>query len=87
MESFWYSKSISDTLKSFRSDENGLTQEEVKVRIEKYGFNKLPDAKLDSLLLIFLRQFQSPLIYILIFASVIVFLMKEFIAKLLNAHL
>ena len=79
MESFWYSKSILDTLKSLHSDEKGLTQEEAKVRIGKYGFNKLPDAKLDSLLLIFLRQFQSPLIYILIFASLIVFLMKEFI--------
>jgi len=49
MENSWYSKSISDELKSLHSDENGLTQEEAKVRIEKYGLNKLPDAKLDSL--------------------------------------
>ncbi|PIP75033.1 MAG: ATPase [Candidatus Levybacteria bacterium CG_4_10_14_0_8_um_filter_35_23] len=79
MENSWYSKSISEALKSLHSDRNGLTQEEAKVRIEKYGLNKLPDSKLDSLFLIFFRQFQNPLIYILFAASLIVFLMKDFI--------
>lgn len=58
-------------------NEGGLTQEEAKKRLEEYGPNKLPEAKVDSLAVIFLWQFQSPLIYILIAASIIVFITGE----------
>ncbi|HBS51552.1 MAG TPA: hypothetical protein DEA62_00970, partial [Coxiellaceae bacterium] len=43
----------------------------------KHGPNKLPEGKGDGLLVIFLRQFQSPLIYILFAASIVVFVMGE----------
>lgn len=78
MEQSWYLKPISEVLGILQSNEIGLTQEETKLRLKKYGLNKLPDAKSDSLLIIFLRQFQNPLIYILFLASLIVFLMREF---------
>lgn len=78
MENSWYSKNIPDILENLHSNENGLTQEEAKIRLQKYGPNKLPEGKLDNIFLIFLRQFQSPLIYILIVACTIVLLMKEF---------
>jgi len=79
MENQWYAKKNSEVFETLNSNDKGLTQEEVKDRIQKYGLNKLPDAKVDSLLIIFLRQFQSPLIYILLIASLIVFLMRDFI--------
>lgn len=79
MENAWYSKNVSNIFERLNSNKNGLTEEEAKKRLLKYGPNKLPEAKLDSLAVIFLRQFQSPLIYILILASIIVFIMKEFI--------
>lgn len=79
MDTAWYTKKSSEIFETLHSNKNGLTQEEVKNRLLKYGFNKLPEAKLDSLLIIFLRQFQSPLIYILMFASLIVFFTGEFI--------
>lgn len=78
MEQTFYSQKISEVLERLNSGENGLTDKEVKIRLEKYGFNKLPDVKLDSLFIIFLRQFQSPLIYVLFLASLIVFMMREF---------
>lgn len=78
MEEIWYKQNEKDVIEKLGSARNGLTVAEAKARLEKYGPNKLPDAKLDSLLVIFLRQFQSPLIYILLLASLIVFLMKEF---------
>lgn len=78
MEHFWYTEKISEVLEVFGSDENGLKAEDAKERLKKYGLNKLSEAKPDSLWLIFFRQFQSPLIYTLILASIIVFLMKEF---------
>lgn len=77
MNTAWYTKKILEVLQILHSNEHGLTQDEVKKRLEKYGPNKLPEAKVDSLLVIFLHQFQSPLIYILLIASLIVFFMGE----------
>ncbi|MBI2074611.1 MAG: HAD-IC family P-type ATPase [Candidatus Levybacteria bacterium] len=79
MENAWYSKNVSSVFEILNSNENGLIEEEAKNRLAMYGFNKLPEAKLDNLVIIFLRQFQSPLIYVLLIASLIVFFMKEFI--------
>lgn len=64
-------------LEQFASSERGLDAQEAKRRLQEYGPNKLPAGKIDSLALIFLRQFQSPLIYILFIASLIVFVIGE----------
>jgi len=77
MENTWHTKTISDILSTLHSEERGLTAEEVSKRIKEYGYNKLPESKPDGLPVIFLRQFQSPLIYILLLASAIVFFMGE----------
>ena len=73
----WYTKTITEILETFRSREHGLTREEADRRFKEYGPNKLPEGKADGLPVIFLRQFQSPLIYILIAAAAIVFAMGE----------
>lgn len=73
----WHTKSAANVLEILRSTENGLTDEEAKQRLQEYGPNKLPEAKVDSLAIIFLRQFQSPLIYILLAASMVIFSMGE----------
>lgn len=73
----WHAKSIKDILKTLRSTESGLTNKEARRRLQEFGPNKLPEAKVDGLAIIFLRQFQSPLIYILFAASLVVFAMKE----------
>ena len=75
----WHTKTVSDVLLALRSRERGLTKEEAAKRFQEYGLNKLPEGKVDSLLLIFLRQFQSPLIYILFVAAGIVLAMGEVI--------
>jgi len=73
----WHNKTIPEILAALRSREHGLTKKEATDRLREYGLNKLPEAKVDSLAVIFLRQFQSPLIYILVAASAIVFAMGE----------
>jgi len=73
----WHTKTIPEVLKLLNSCESGLTKEEVITRLKKYGPNKIPEGKVDSLPVIFLRQFQSPLIYILFASSIIVFIMGE----------
>lgn len=78
MEKMWYAKSAKDVFDELNSSAEGLADTESQNRLKKYGPNKLPEAKTDSLWIIFWRQFQSPLIYILLIASLIVFLMHEF---------
>lgn len=68
-EAGWHSKKIAEIFESLHSSEYGLSKEEAERRLRKYGANKLPEAKVDGLAAIFLRQFQSPLIYILLAAA------------------
>lgn len=55
----------------------GLTSEEARERLSQYGENKLPRHLPPSVLAIFLHQFASPLIYILLFAAVVSLLIGE----------
>ncbi|HXF44426.1 MAG TPA: HAD-IC family P-type ATPase [Candidatus Paceibacterota bacterium] len=77
MQNHWHTKTINEIFDTFHSDERGLDKSEVTRRFQEYGPNKLPEGKIDSLPVIFFRQFQSPLIYILLAASAIVFAMGE----------
>ncbi len=78
MDNLWFAKSIKEVLTDLDTNLHGLAENESKNRLLKYGQNKLPEAKSDSLLVIFLRQFQSPLIYILFAAAIVTFFLKEF---------
>ena len=73
----WHTKTIPEILGALHSREHGLTREEAEERLKEYGPNKLPEGRVDGFPIIFLRQFQSPLIYILLAASMIVFAMGE----------
>src|SRR3989338_2870355 len=75
----WHTKVIPEILDALHSREHGLTKEEATGRLKEYGPNKLPEGKVDGLPVIFLRQFQSPLIYILIAASAIIFATGEIV--------
>lgn len=55
------------------SPQEGLSQDEVKSRQKQYGLNELPKIKTPSFPIIFLRQFKSPLIYLLLIAACIAF--------------
>lgn len=79
MQNHWSTKTISEIFEVLHTDERGLNKEEATRRLQEYGLNKLPEAKVDSLAVIFFRQFQSSLIYILLAASAIVFAMGEII--------
>ena len=77
MNNSWHSKTYNEIFSSLDSGEHGLKKTEASARLNTYGWNELPKGKTDTLLLIFLRQFKSPLIYILFVASMIVFAMGE----------
>lgn len=58
-------------LSQFRTSENGLEDDEAARRLVQYGLNEIPSAGRRTSLSILLAQFKSPLVYVLIFASVL----------------
>jgi len=77
MNNLWHTKSSTAIIKELCSNEHGLSNTEATLRLKQYGLNKLLDVKVDGIFTIFLRQFQSPLIYVLVVASVVVFAIGE----------
>jgi len=70
----FYQMSKERVVEEFDSDESkGLTNYQFREGIAKYGQNMLPETPREYWLTIFIRQFQSPLIYILLLAAVIIF--------------
>ncbi len=55
----------------------GLTSREAGNRLDQYGSNTLPRTELPSLPAIFLNQFVSPLIYVLVVAAIFSLIIKE----------
>ncbi len=75
----WHNLSWEEAVKKLKTDsKEGLSKEEVKVRHRKFGKNLLPEKKPLSKLRLFLEQFKSPLIYILVIAGIVVLFFKEF---------
>ena len=64
-----YTLSPEDVLDAFQSTRHGLTQDEAAARLELYGSNRLPETKPASIAKVFLHQFKSPLIYVLVVAA------------------
>ncbi|MDO8408085.1 MAG: HAD-IC family P-type ATPase [bacterium] len=73
----WYAEDVSVVYKELQTNEAGLRADEAARRLKEDGPNALPETKTDGYPIIFLRQFQSPLIYILFAASATVFLLGE----------
>jgi Ca2+-transporting ATPase len=79
----WYQKEVDICLEALQSNRDGLSKEEAARRLRDVGENKLPESKTDGWLVIFLRQFKSPLIYVLLFAAMIVGFTGEFVDTLI----
>ncbi|HDQ16507.1 MAG TPA: HAD family hydrolase [Candidatus Vogelbacteria bacterium] len=79
MKDKWYLLSTDEALNKLKTTSKGLARAEVEERLGQYGLNELPEAKPDSFLRIFFRQFQSSLIYILLLAALVVALLGELI--------
>ena len=71
MEENWYNLSIEQTLQTLRTVRSGLSETEAQQRLLQYGLNTLKPRKKASPAVVFLRQFLSPLIYILLAAAII----------------
>jgi len=65
-----YKKTVEELYKEYETSINGLTDEEVTKRLQKYGENKLTEQKKKSNLILFINQFNDFMIILLIFASI-----------------
>lgn len=79
----WHSFSLEGVYKKLSTSESGLTKFGYEERLEKFGFNELPEQKPDSVFKIFFSQFKSPLIYILLLCSLTVIFLKEVVDGLI----
>ena len=65
----WHFLSADEAEKTLDATANGLTEREAAARLQQYGQNRLPRKPPTPLWAIVLRQFRSPLIYILAVAA------------------
>jgi Ca2+-transporting ATPase len=69
----WYNFGPDEALKKLESGRHGLTAAEAGSRITRFGLNLLKRKKKTPAILVFLQQFMSPLIYVLLIAVAISF--------------
>lgn len=74
----WHNFSVKKTFKKLNSSLAGLNFDEVEKRFKKFGPNRLPKKKPLSRLKIFLEQFRSPLVYILLIGGIITGLLGHY---------
>jgi len=67
----WHMLGVRELLQALQGNETGLTAAEAQTRRERYGPNRLPEQPPPTWWQIGLRQFHSPLIYILALAAVV----------------
>ncbi|HHI30614.1 MAG TPA: cation transporter, partial [Candidatus Methanoperedenaceae archaeon] len=73
----WYQASVDDILSRFNSSRFGLEKSEALSRLEQFGVNEVSFKKEESPIHQFLKQFLSPLIYVLIAAGIVTFFLRE----------
>ncbi len=70
----WHGLPVDAVLKGLDSSPSGLSEDEAGKRLLKYGQNELETKKKASSVIVFLNQFRSPLIYVLVIAAAVSFI-------------
>ncbi len=79
----FYRSSINDIYRQLETSPSGLTSEEVERRLQLHGYNELQTRVHINPLLIFISQFKSFIIYILLFAVAFSLLIGEYVDSLI----
>jgi Ca2+-transporting ATPase len=74
----WHALPDTTVFQRLESSKEGLTDSQVLERQQEFGRNLLPTKRPPTALVIFLHQFLSPLIYILLAAGIVAILMSDF---------
>ncbi|MDD5182068.1 MAG: cation-translocating P-type ATPase [Candidatus Nanoarchaeia archaeon] len=76
-ENVWHALSEKELFVLLRTGKSGLSSEEAEKRIERYGYNELKEEKKTTPLELFINQFKSFLIIVLIVAAIISLVLGE----------
>lgn len=68
---YFHSLDVKDVFNILDSNEKGLSEAEASERLKQYGKNEIEDSESKNLLMIFIKQFRSILVLILVIAAVI----------------
>jgi Ca2+-transporting ATPase len=79
LERPWHSLPAEEVLIGLTANPSGLTTQEAKQRLAQYGTNELKEKAKSSIAVQFLKQFMSPLIYVLFIAVIISAVMQHFL--------
>ena len=80
LENFlWHSKTKQEIFKELNTSEKGLTEGQASKRIREHGYNEIVKKKKTPVIFIFLKQFNSPLIYLLFVAMTISFIFHHIV--------
>ena len=74
-----HSKTVEQVLKELKTTDKGLSQQEAEERLKQYGLNEIKEGKKISPWQIFINQFKSIVIWILIVATIISAFLGEYI--------
>ncbi len=79
----WHTLNSAEILEDLHTAENGISESEAQQRLKATGFNELKEKKKVTLLNLFLNQFKSFLVLILVAAAVISYLIGNIIDAIL----
>lgn len=72
--------SVEESVALLNSDlDQGLSEEKAKESLERYGLSSIAEAKLITAFEIFVNQFKSPIVFLLLFAAALSFWFKEWL--------
>ncbi|MEM5872589.1 MAG: HAD-IC family P-type ATPase, partial [Candidatus Aenigmatarchaeota archaeon] len=75
----WHTMSVEAVLESLGTNKKGITNIDAEARLKHYGLNKLKERKKRTALIIFLEQFKSILVLILVFATLLSLYLRLYI--------
>ena len=75
----YYKQKYIESIDTLKSSINGLSSDEVKKRLEKYGYNELKEGNKVSTLKLFLESFKDPLVIILLIAAIVQIFLGELV--------
>ena len=75
----FYNKSKEEVLIKIKSSQQGLTSQEAKERLEKYGYNELKGHEREPLWKLFLETFKDPMAIVLLLVVVVQIFLGKFV--------
>ena len=76
-DGFPHAQSIEDCYSKYQTSRHGLSVKEAGLRLQQNGRNRLPETRPIGIGILFIRQFSSPLIYVLLAAAILSIVIQE----------